>query len=315
MSQSTANAPINFDIRVPDNGYAWWYIDAVSDDGKHALTLIAFIGSVFSPYYAWARQRAACNPLDHCAMNVVLYGAGRKRWAMTERTGAAIERSTAHLAIGPSSLSFDGTCLDVALDEVTVPLPSRIRGRLRLVPATITNHDFILDTNGHHHWRPLAPCARIEVNLERPDLRWSGHAYFDSNVGSRPLEADFVYWDWSRSVDPDGTVILYEGLRRDGSTFALAAKAKPSGDLEMLVPPAPVQLGRTGWGLTRRTRAEGEVRVVDTLEDTPFYARSLLQGCWQGQPGLAVHESLCMDRFSKPWVRCLLPFRMPRVAG
>ncbi len=34
-------------------GYAWWYVDALSDDGRHGLTLIAFIGSVFSPYYAW----------------------------------------------------------------------------------------------------------------------------------------------------------------------------------------------------------------------------------------------------------------------
>ncbi len=36
----------------------WWYVDALSDDGRHGLTLIAFIGSVFSPYYAWARRRA-----------------------------------------------------------------------------------------------------------------------------------------------------------------------------------------------------------------------------------------------------------------
>ena len=35
------------------DGYVWWYVDALSDDGRHGLTLIAFIGSVFSPYYAW----------------------------------------------------------------------------------------------------------------------------------------------------------------------------------------------------------------------------------------------------------------------
>ena len=41
------------------DGYVWWYVDALSDDGQHGLTLIAFIGSVFSPFYAWSRRRGA----------------------------------------------------------------------------------------------------------------------------------------------------------------------------------------------------------------------------------------------------------------
>ena len=45
------------------DGYVWWYVDALSDDGRHGLTLIAFIGSVFSPYYALARRRGAGDPL------------------------------------------------------------------------------------------------------------------------------------------------------------------------------------------------------------------------------------------------------------
>ena len=60
-----------FDQDVVPGGYAWWYVDAISDDGQHGLTIIAFIGSVFSPYYAWAGRR---DPLDHCAFNVALYG-------------------------------------------------------------------------------------------------------------------------------------------------------------------------------------------------------------------------------------------------
>ena len=48
---------MNFDQIVPHNGYAWWYVDALSDDGENGITIIAFIGSVFSPYYAFARRR------------------------------------------------------------------------------------------------------------------------------------------------------------------------------------------------------------------------------------------------------------------
>ena len=38
-----------FDQEVAPGGYAWWYVDAISDDRQHGLTVIAFIGSVFSP--------------------------------------------------------------------------------------------------------------------------------------------------------------------------------------------------------------------------------------------------------------------------
>ena len=42
-----------FDWPVPPGGYCWWYVDATSDCGQFALTVIAFVGSVFSPYYHW----------------------------------------------------------------------------------------------------------------------------------------------------------------------------------------------------------------------------------------------------------------------
>ena len=88
------------------DGYAWWYVDALSDDGAHALTLIAFIGSVFSPYYAAARRRAPADPEQHVAFNVALYGAGTDRWAMTERGRQHLQRDADHLRIGPSGLHW-----------------------------------------------------------------------------------------------------------------------------------------------------------------------------------------------------------------
>ena len=52
--------------------------------------------------------------------------------------------------------------------------------------------------------------------------------------------------------------------------------------------------------------------MVETLEDTPFYARSVVAGDLLGQPVTAMHESLSMDRFTMPVVQAMLPFRMPR---
>ncbi len=78
-----------FDLAVAPGGYAWWYLDAASDDGRFGLTLIAFVGSVFSPFYADARRRGRAEAIDHCAINVALYGDVR-RWAMTERDRGAV---------------------------------------------------------------------------------------------------------------------------------------------------------------------------------------------------------------------------------
>ena len=66
---------LRFQQAVPPRGYAWWYLDAFSSDGRYGLTVIAFIGSVFSPYYFRARRRnPATAAEDHCALNVALYG-------------------------------------------------------------------------------------------------------------------------------------------------------------------------------------------------------------------------------------------------
>ena len=39
-----------FDVMVEKNGDAWWYVDGISQDGTKAISIIGFIGSVFSPW-------------------------------------------------------------------------------------------------------------------------------------------------------------------------------------------------------------------------------------------------------------------------
>lgn len=284
-------------------------MDALSDDGRHGITLIAFLGSVFSPYYAWARRRGAADPLRHCAVNAVLYGPGRKRWAMTERGGA--RRGASWLQIGPSSLHWDGDALTARLDEVTVPFPSRLRGTVRLYPSALTGRTVALDAAGRHLWSPLAPCARVEVEMERPGLRWSGPGYFDTNAGAAPLEDDFAHWDWCRAPLGRGTAVLYNVTRRGGEELAVALRASPSGEVHDVTAPPRLRLPRTRWGMERPTRADG-AGVERTLEDAPFYARSVLSARLLGERAAAVHESLSLDRFRAGWVQAMLPFRMPR---
>jgi carotenoid 1,2-hydratase len=305
---------LGFAQAVAPGGYAWWYVDALSDDGRNALTLIAFVGSVFSPYYARARKRQEGDPLHYCALNVALYGGEGKRWALTERGRAVVRRTHDALAIGPSMLAWDGSALTIDIDEVTAPLPSRIRGRVRLHPRALVDRTFALDAAQRHRWSPLAPDARVEVALERPALRWAGAGYLDSNAGDAPLENAFSGWHWSRAHRAGGSSVLYDVVRRDGGHVSLALQFDSAGGIRAFSPPPVAPLPQTGWRVARATRSEVEsaAKVLTTLEDTPFYARSLISAHLHGAPVTAVHESLSLDRFRSGWVQMLLPFRMPR---
>jgi carotenoid 1,2-hydratase len=151
-----------FDQPVAAGGYLWWYVDAVSDDGRHALTIIAFVGSVFSPYYAWARERDPATPAgNHCALNVALYGAGGRRWTMTERSAASVGRDRHEFTVGPSRLHWDGSSLVIDIDEIGMPLPQRVRGRVRVWPRGLASFATALDPAGRHRWGPIAPAARV----------------------------------------------------------------------------------------------------------------------------------------------------------
>jgi carotenoid 1,2-hydratase len=303
-----------FDRPVSRRGYCWWYLDALSDDGAHGITIIAFIGTVFSPWYALARLAeggTGGDPHNHCCLNVVLYGAP-SRWAMTDRRRDALRRDANHLSIGPSGLTWDGETLTVRIEEVTAPIPSRLRGVVRLRPKALSTRRFVLDSDGRHEWQPIAPRSRVEVELESPALRWSGAAYFDTNAGTAPLEQDFRGWDWCRAALPDSTAILYNAQRRDGSEISLALKATDDGALTDFTPPPPAELSRTLWRLRRPTRAEGTAQVVRTLTDAPFYSRSEIHTRLLGQDAPAVHESLSLDRFKSPLMYAMLPWRVPR---
>jgi len=235
---------------------------------------------------------------------------------MTERGRGDLQREHDTLVIGPSHLHWDGNRLRIRIDEVTCPLPSRVRGEILLTPTALPGQRFKLDDEGRHRWQPFAPCARVQVTLQQPRLQWTGHAYFDGNSGDEPLESGFRDWDWSRATLRDGSsVVLYEARTPSAQQRLLALRFDAQGHCEMLSPPPQVTLPRSGWRVARATRAEqGQAQIVETLEDTPFYARSLLSARLRGEQVTAVHESLSLQRFAMPIVQCMLPFRMPRRA-
>jgi carotenoid 1,2-hydratase len=287
----------------------------VADDERRAISLIALVGSVFSPFYAAARARAGgrADPLDHCSMNVALYGPSRSSWSPTERGRAAITRREDHLAIGPSSIRWQGGALVVEFDEITAVSGERVAGRVRLFPGDAPGAPVALDAAGRHAWWPIAPVARAEVDLSRPSQRWSGAAYFDANGGHEPLEAAFTGWSWSRVGTGASTRVTYDVERRDGSRLVLVKAFDHERSVDMTAS-GRVDLGRTAWLLRRGAPAceGGPTELVRTLEDTPFYARSLVRSTIAGRRAIGTHEALSLDRFRSRVVQFMLPYRMRR---
>ncbi len=212
-------------------------------------------------------------------------------------------------------MQWHGDMLEIIIDEVTAPLPSRLRGTIRVHPEALAGVSYALDAEGRHRWEPIAPSARIEVDLDAPALSWRGRGYLDSNFGQRALQHDFVRWDWSRaSLKNREAAVFYDVVRRDDGPLALALRFGADGRAEAVASPPGVVLPTTGWRMPRVVRSETaqDTRVVKTLESAPFYSRSVVQAAQLGQPVHAVHESLSLERLDTTWCQFMLPFRMPR---
>jgi len=296
----------SFTDPVADNGYRWWYLDAVSDDDQHALTLIVFIGSVFSPYYARARKHGVTQAADYCAVNVALYGTPW-RWCMTERTSNSMQATSTSLSIGKSCITVEANRIVVSIDEIAVPLPSRVRGQL-----TIDLPDYILDpvalndtSDGEapHFWQPIAPQTRIDVSFDKPSLKWQGNAYVDSNYGDAPLESSFKSWVWSRSHTPENaTNVLYDVVDRQGNGSQRGFQYSADGTVSPFDAPQNHTLPSTRyWRIPRaaRTVSGSKIRDVQTLEDTPFYSRSRFNEEHDGKRSSTVHESLYLENYCR----------------
>ncbi|MEO1102423.1 MAG: carotenoid 1,2-hydratase [Pseudomonadota bacterium] len=300
-----------FSDAVPPGGYVWWYLDGVSADGAHAITVIVFIGSVFSPYYAWAGKR---DPNNHIAVNVALYGQPA-RWAMTERGRRYGRQAEDGFSVRGSGIRWDGSGLTVDIDERCAPLPHRLRGTIRVTPDVLSGTAYPIDGGGAHMWRPVAPSTAIEVDMEAPDLSWRGTGYVDMNWGTVPLEDTFSHWDWMRVDLGDGrSAIFYETEELGGGGRQLALVCEADGTASAIAPPQRHPLSRTLWRVPRAAWSDGgPPKVRRTLEDAPFYVRTEVEMELFGAKHTAIQESLSLRRFKNPIVKLMLPFRMPRI--
>jgi carotenoid 1,2-hydratase len=304
-----------FDQVVNPGNYLWWYIDGLSEDGLHGFSIIAFVGSVFSPYYAWANKSSPAPAEDFCAINVALYTPTKKYWTMTERAKNAIQRTADNFTVGPSQLHWKDDTLTININERVPLLGQKIQGTIKVFVDQLFNYVVPLDDQQRHRWGPIAPHCKVEVSFKKPNLNWKGSAYLDSNEGDEAINKPFSEWDWSRAHLKDGsTAVIYDVRQKNGAERILATKFNRDGSTEQFLAPERVALDKTGWKIQRNMRSEldEKVSVLKTLEDTPFYARSMIASKLLGEPVISMHETLNIKRLESNVVQFMLPWRMPR---
>ena len=273
--------------------------------------MIGFIGSVFSPWYAWSGRR---DPANHCCINVATYGPGG-RFTMTDRGRSALTTTPDMLQVGPSSMRWEEGRLVIDIDEIgALPMVTRVRGRIVLTPHAVTSVELPLTPDGAHVWRPFAPSADISVELEGKGWQWSGHGYFDANFGTRALEQDFRFWTWGRYPLGKGAVCFYDALRRDGTELEAAIGFDRDGGARMVAAPPRTAFKRSLWRVRRETRADPGVvpQQVLAMLDAPFYSRSAVRTVLGGEVVTGVHEALDLDRFRLWWMKWVLAVRVWR---
>ncbi|MCK0151289.1 carotenoid 1,2-hydratase [Marivita sp. S6314] len=283
----------------------------MSDDGKRAVSVIGFIGSVFSPWYRWSGRK---NPENHVCINVATYGPGG-RFTMTDRGQSALRQSTDRFTVGPSSMRWVNGQLIIDVNEISgPPLISRVRGTLTVTPSAITQVELPLTQDGAHIWRPFGPVSRIDVDLDAPGWQWTGHGYFDANFGTRALEEDFSYWTWGRYPAKGGSTCFYDATRLDGSELDAGFHFTPEGKASEIPLPPQLEFKRSLWAVRRETRGDRgcKPRQVMNMLDAPFYSRSMVRTRLDGEDTVGVHEALDLTRFRSPLLKPMLAVRVPR---
>jgi carotenoid 1,2-hydratase len=237
---------------------------------------------------------------------------------MTDRGRSALRTTADTFQVGPSKLTWVGGKLVIDVDEISsLPLVSRVRGQITLTPAAVTEVEAVLAPDGTHVWRPFAPVAKIDVDLNR-GWQWSGHGYFDSNFGTAALEDDFRYWTWGRFPSGGGSTCFYDAERRDGTHLELGVHFDSTGQASTVELPPRTRLARSLWAVRRETRADAgaaKPRQVLSMLDAPFYTRSVVETTIGGERSRGVHEALDLDRFASPFLKPMLAVRVPRRPG
>jgi len=307
-------------LRQTPGAYEWWYFDALSDDGRHALSCIWFLGNPFSPYYRWAASGRPADPFRHNALFFALYQDGRlQAYHFTRFPDGQVTAGEAlplDLRFGPNRLAAGPGAWRLTLSDenangrqieavLTFAAPMPIPG----TPEETAPEETAPESS--HFWLPAAPFCRVagRVTLREPhnpgaeQIKFSGTGYHDHNWGRLPFASEIRDWYWARAaLSGERAVILYHVRPRQGkkavSHFLLFERGRM-----MRHDAAPrVRLSRPAvnvFGTVYATHMEVESGEQEVrfefgarLDSAPFYVRALCRATLNGKEGAETGEGI-----------------------
>jgi carotenoid 1,2-hydratase len=171
-----------------------------------------------------------------------------------------------------------------------------------------------LDRGRRHHWWPVAPRGRLEVNLQEPRVRFRGLGYHDANAGDEPLHAAFDRWSWSRGHAPARRTVITYGVREHDGSSTVRALSLQDQTMRSVEGVHLHALPRSRWGLEREvwTPSASTPRLLRSLESGPFYGRDVLEVDSGGSVIRMVSEMLSARRLASRTARFMTGFRARR---
>jgi len=199
-----------FNYQLKPRGYAWWYVDLVSDDACYACTVIAFVGNVFSPAYYRASMipDALPSPYAFPAINAVIYNlkSGKRLWLFEQGAASDLTATEHSYQLGSHLIRRTPSSIDINIDGHCMPIARRLQATLSIDLNIVFDQHVALDRCADHHWYPVAPLARASLTVKKPTaINFSGKAYHDCNYGCRPLSESFTDWWWMQSRNQEST--------------------------------------------------------------------------------------------------------------
>lgn len=215
--------------------YEWWYLDAISSDGRTAVVFIWFAGLPFSPDALTNHERGrSSRALDHVAMFTAVYVDGKQiAYALNrhDKSTFEAERDALRVRVGPNVLEpSSGNGFTARIDAPMLFGGGRLVGEFELLP--VVTADGVFPEGGtelDHLWNPLAPACSVSGSLrltgrdgsEGWSTAFEGVGYLDHNYGRRPLTEGIRRWSWGRAHLGDTTLVFYQNEPMDGLVEAV----------------------------------------------------------------------------------------------
>ncbi|MDQ4123746.1 MAG: hypothetical protein M3209_20090 [Acidobacteriota bacterium] len=213
---------------VEHSAYEWWYFDAVSDDGRDALTVIFLDNFIFSPRYNKLCSKKTSNTEQQTAnrfpaIAFTYYRDGKILYrAINEFPGKDFSARTDFPAcqIGESRFDFEATPYGV---RFLINVEAILRSNRRLSASLewlVIERDFmppVPETVASHFWNLAAPRADVTGKISvfakngtrENQIQFRGTGYHDHNQDARWLPATVSQWQWGRAHFADATAVFY----------------------------------------------------------------------------------------------------------